>query len=300
MNIFDYLGRLLREPLLHFLLLGAGLFALYSWIGDDTFGIGDKPEIAVTQGRIDTLAQRFERVWQRPPTETEMDGLVQNFIREEVLYREALALGLDQDDTIVRRRMRQKLEFISEDVMSASKPTEQDLIDYIDTHEEVFHIDPYVSFSQVYLNPDRRGESIREDAKRLLDELQNEGTALDITALGDSLMLEHHFESASQTDIERLFGQEFGQEMIVTPVGSWQGPIRSGYGQHFVYINDRIEGRMPSLDEVREAVEREWSSAKQREQNEVFYNKLLKGYTVTIENRDTSARPNPTVVEAKQ
>lgn len=300
MNALAYLRRLFREPLLHFLLLGAGLFALYSWIGDDTFGIGDTPEIVVTQGRVDTMALRFERVWQRPPTETEMDGLINNFIREEVLYREALALGLDQDDTIVRRRMRQKLEFISEDVMSVSKPTEQDLVEYLDTHADTFHIDPYVSFSHVYLNPDRRGDSLQGDAERLLDELRNAGTALDITALGDSLMLEHYFESASQTDIERLFGADFVPELLSAPAKSWHGPIPSAYGQHLVYINNLIEGRMPSLDEVREAVERDWSSAKQREHNEAFYNKLLAGYTVTIENRDTSARPSPAVVEAKQ
>jgi hypothetical protein len=196
--------------------------------------------------------------------------------------------------------MRQKLEFISEDVMSASKPTEQDLVEYLDTHADTFHIDPYVSFSHVYLNPDRRGDSLQGDAERLLDTLRNEGTALDITALGDSLMLEHHFESTSQTNIERLFGADFVPELLSAPANSWHGPIRSAYGQHLVYINDRIEGRMPSLGEVREVVEREWSSAKQREQNEAFYQKLLEGYTVTIENRDTSARPSPAVVEAKQ
>ncbi len=235
-----------------------------------------------------------------PPTETEMDGLINNFIREEVLYREALALGLDQDDTIVRRRMRQKLEFISEDVMSATKPTEQNLIEYLNTHDAMFHIDPTVSFSQVYLSPDRRGDSIHKDTERLLVELRNHGPALDLAALGDSLMLERFFELTSKSEIGRLFGLDFANELVLAPVNSWQGPIRSGYGQHLVYINDRIEGRMPSLDEVREAVEREWSSARQRDYNEAFYNKLLEGYTVTIEKRDTSGRPSPAVVEAKQ
>jgi hypothetical protein len=292
MNVLGYLRQLLREPLLHFLVLGAGLFVVYSWIGDDTFGIDGKPEIVVTPGRTDTLAQTFERVWQRPPTETEMDGLIENFIHEEVLYREALALGLDRDDTIVRRRMRQKLEFIAEDVMSISTPTEQDLIEYLNTHEEMFRIDPQVSFSQVYLNPDRRGDSIHEDAERLLGELRTQGTALDITTLGDSLMLERRFTSTSRADIERLFGPDFVRKLLSAPTRSWHGPIRSGYGLHLVYLSDRVEGRMPSLDEVRKAVEREWSSAKRRESNEAFYTKLLDGYTVTIEKLDAPEAPN--------
>ena len=164
------LRSLLREPLVHFLLLGAALFLLDAWLRPLSAS-SQGSEIVVGEARIRSLAQNFRRTWQRPPTRPELDGLIQDFVREEVLYREALALGLDKDDTIVRRRLRQKMEFIADEAAALAKPTDQELAAYLAAHAEAFRVEPRATFTQVYLDPRRRAETLEADAKRLLDEL---------------------------------------------------------------------------------------------------------------------------------
>ena len=289
--------KLLKEPLLHFLLLGAVLFALFSWVGDDNDEqiIGSK-EIVITPGLINTLSANFEKVWQRSPTLEEEEGLIREFIREEILYREALALGLDRDDTIVRRRMRQKLEFLFEDLTAPADPTEEELLKHLSDNENTYRLEPKVSFHQVYLNPEKRGESIKEDVNKLLSDLKNPKSNFDLSELGDSLMIEQSYESISQSEAARYFGQQFADEIVSLEPGTWQGPILSGYGLHLVFVSERIEERMPTLDEVRKAVERDWLSAIRIQLNEGYFEKLLETYTITIEKPMTEDDSQPSVV----
>lgn len=270
--------KFLREPLLHFLVLGTAIFGAYSLLSRRS--ANEPQKIVVTQGRIETLATTFRRSWQRPPTPAELDGLIRDYVREEIAAREAVALGLDKDDTVIRRRLRQKLEFLSEDTAAAAEPTDEDLRAFLQAHPERFGIEPRISFRQVYLDPQRHRENLSRDASRLLAQLRK---GSDPAAIGDSILLEQSFEDASAGDVSKNFGAEFTGKLAELPVGIWQGPVSSGYGVHLVLVSRRVEGRLPSLEEAREAVRREWANEHRSDTSEKFYKALLKRYTVTIE-----------------
>lgn len=282
--------RLFREPLVHFLLLGALIFAGYRFMVADGGGwpAGD---IIVTEGRIRNLAETFTRTWQRPPTPEEIDGLVAEFIREEVLYREALAMGLDRDDIVVRRRLRQKYEFISEDTVGAAlEPAEQELAEFLRTNADRYRIDSRWSFRQVFLDPQRRGEKLGADAAGLLAALRSGGEGNDAARLGDSLMLEPRYDDVTDTDLARVFGGEFATALASQPPGQWVGPLMSGYGAHLIYIESRIPGRTPELAEVRDAVARDWSQQKRTQALESQYQALRARYRITIEGQSAGDR----------
>lgn len=278
------LHRLLREPLFHFVVLGALLFGLYRWIGGPDAGAGGG-EIVVTEGRIRNLTETFTRTWQRPPTVDELNGLVEDYIREEVLYREAVVLGLDRDDTIVRRRLRQKLEFISEDAAATGEPTEQALTDFLAAHAESYQVESQLSFTQVFLDPQKRGDQLDTDAASLLDVLRTRGDRIDPATLGDSRMLDAHYERVGEADVARLFGPEFASALREQPEGEWVGPLKSGYGVHLVRVEARTPGRRPELAEVRDAVIRDWAARRRQELLDAQYQQLRSRYEVRIAER---------------
>jgi hypothetical protein len=288
----------LREPLFHFLLLGAALFILFNFVNKQ--GSEEPERIVVTTGQIQHLSSTFTRTWQRPPTQQELAGLIQDYIREEVLYREATALGLDRDDTVIRRRLRQKMEFVSEDVAAKVEPTDEELRDYLVQHPEKFREEDRFTFSQVFLDPDRRGNSLESDLEDILAKLNNIGTKIDISALGDGLLLEHNFKSATASEINKLFGEKFASQLSRLEPGKWQGPIKSGYGVHLVFIEERTKGRIPPLDGVRAAVRREWANERRLEANDKFYKDLLKRYTVVIEQPENDGGAAAAEKEVKQ
>ena len=275
------LKRLLREPLVHFLLLGTALFALDAWLRPAAAPVAST-EIVVTESRIDHLAQNFRRTWQRPPTREELDGLIESFVKEEVMVREALALGLDRDDAIIRRRLQQKIEFVSEQAVASTPPTDEELAGYLAAHADAFRTEPRVSFAQVYLDPRRRGTALEADARRLLDGLN--GGREDAARAGDRLqLLEPRYEDAPQAEVARLFGAEFAAAVVGQPAGRWVGPIGSGYGAHLVRVESIVAGGMPKLDEVRPLVEREWTNARRQELAKAFYDRLRARYTVRVQ-----------------
>jgi len=277
--------RILQEPLLHFLLLGAALFVGYGLIPKS----GEPEKIVITKGQIENLATTFAKSWQRPPTAEELVGLVRDRVREEVYYREALALGLEKDDAFIKRHLRQKMEFISEEVASLPEPTDAELSVYLQAHHAAFQVDERFTFSQVYLNPAKHGENLALDATRLLTHLNRAGTKVDASTQGDPLLAEHHFEAVSASDVEKLFGKKFAVSLDQLSPGKWQGPVESGYGLHLVQVSERIEGGPPPLAEVRDAVRREWANTRRLEANEKFYQELLKRYAVTIDGLETKA-----------
>jgi hypothetical protein len=274
--------RFLREPLLHFLLLGAGLFFAYDMVSKR--GGGEPGKIVVTRGQIEHLAVGFMRTWQRPPTAEELDGLIRDYVREEVYFREATALGLDKDDVIIRRRLQQKLEFLSDDIATQSEPTDDDLRNYLAKNPDRFAIERRFTFSQVYLNPEQHRNDLAKETAHLLAELNRDGAEADVSAIGDSSLLEHDFDAVPVSEISKQFGDHFVTELEALPTGGWRGPIESGVGLHLVIVKARVEGRIPTLEVVRDAVRREWTNAKRQKANEQFYAGLLKHYTVTIES----------------
>ncbi len=273
--------KLLREPLVHFLILGALLLFGSNFVNKRTSG--DTKKIVITPGQIEHLEDSFVRAHQRPPDEEELKGLVRDFVREEVYYREALTLGLDRDDAPIRQRLRQKMEFISEDVAAQVEPTDDQLRDYLNAHPEKFRVDQHFTFEQVYLDPSRHGRQLNADAKELLAKLNERGARADLSTLGDPFLLEQNTDNISSGDVARDYGEKFAAALTALPVGTWQGPIESGLGAHLVYIKAHTDGRLPKLDEVRDVVRREWANDYRLESNRKFYDALLNRYSVTVE-----------------
>ncbi len=282
---------LLREPLLYFLLLGAAMFGSYELVSDAGFS-GSQPleEIVITEGQIDALILGFEGTWQRPPTDQELDGLVQAHIREEVMYREALAMGLDRDDPIIRQRLQQKLAFLTEDTAHLAEATEAELEAFLTTNQDRFREQTRFSFEQIYFNVSERGASAAADARLLLAELtasetprpgEDSNSGIDTALLGDQLLLSQ-FNKAYEREVLRALGGQFLAGLQSLPVGSWQGPIESGYGLHLVRLSERIEGIVPPLQDIRDLVSQDWMSAKRDETNEASYAALRERYTVTL------------------
>jgi len=273
--------RLLREPLFHFLLAGIALFLLYDVIRG---GESDAPrEIVITEARVEALAENFATVWMRPPTPQEIKGLVDDYVAEEIFYREGVAMGLDQDDTVIRRRLRQKMEFIAEDAATAIEPGDEQLQAYLAQHAAKFVSPTEVTFVQVYLNTERRGDSARADAEKLLAELQaGRGPGNPVDA-GDPTLLPAGMQAASPQAIANAFGNDFATAIEEAPVGQWSGPLQSGFGLHLVRVDERVAGALPAFEEIRPIVLREWQSEQRTESNERFLDGLRAKYEVRIE-----------------
>ena len=276
--------KLIREPFIHFIFLGAAIFLAYHFLSARADNQPGK--IVITQGDITSIMIGFSRTWQRPPTREELEGLIRDRVREEVYYREAIAMGLDRDDPIIRRRLQQKLQFVTDDVAALAEPTDAELADYLKTHAACFGVDRKFTFSQVYLDPNRRREQLAQDANELLIQLRQQGRDVDLSSLGDAFLLEHRFEAAPTTEITKQFGDKFAAKLADAPIGQWFGPVESGYGTHLVFVEERTEGRQPELAEVRDAVRREWTNARRLESNEKFFQNLLKHYEVVVEKID--------------
>jgi parvulin-like peptidyl-prolyl isomerase len=270
---------LLREPLVHFLSLGALLFLYFEWSGGGA-GPGSN-RIVIGPGQVEHLASSFNFVWQRPPTEGELKGLLDDYVKEEIATREAMAMGLDRDDAVLRRRLRQKLEFLVEDAVDAASPSEEELQAWLDEHPETFRTEPRVSLRQVFVNGEKASASA--DAERLLARLRVAGPQAGIESLGDASMLPREVPMGPLGEVSRAFGTEFAEEVLDLEPGAWTGPVKTPYGLHLVLVLEREEAKSPELADVKPLVEREVVSAKRRAQLEAMYEKLLEKYSVSIE-----------------
>ncbi len=267
--------RVLREPLLHFFVLGALLFVLYSWVSHRGFAAPN--EILVSRGEVNTLRVQFERVWQRPPTHEELQGLIDNWVREEIFYREGLAMGLDRDDPIVRRRVQQKVEFII-DSATPEAPTHEELQRWLDEHAATYQAEPTYALRQIYFNPERHGDRLEADITAARNAL-----AKGNPVSGDTTMLPSALDG-SASEVIRTFGSEFETALRALSIDQWQGPVQSGFGLHLVYLTTRQPGSTPPLAAVRDAVERDLLQARTEQANAVFYDRLRTNYTVRIED----------------
>ena len=268
--------RLLREPLLHFFVLGAALFALYGWLNR---GAPDSPtEIFVSRGQVQSLQAQFERVWQRPATPEEMQKLVDNWVREEIFYREGLAMGFDRDDPVVRRRIGQKVEFLI-DSATPPAPGDQELQAWLDAHQADYQIEPVFSFQQVYFDPARHGANLDRDIDAARRSLVS-GKAV----AGDSTLLPEAMQAAALSEVQREFGAEFATAIGSLPVAGWHGPVQSGFGLHLVRLSESKAGRPAALEQVRAQVERDLLNARARQASEAIYVKLRANYRVRVES----------------
>jgi len=273
----------LKEPLLHFLIIGALIFIVYSMVNTQEISVDEK-KIVVSTGDIERLAARWEKSRIRPPTETELKGLVDSYIREEVFYREALALGLDQNDTVLRRRLMQKMEYLSNDLTELNTPDHAALNAYFFAHKDKYELPARVSFTHVYFNYDKHGRQIVEDAKSILAEIQAK-TSPDVYApdLGDQFMMQYNFTLETPFEVARLFGQGFAEQLFQLDTNSWKGPIESGYGLHLVLIDEKIDARMPELVSVIDKVRADWMSEQRQKTNKEIYERFKERYEIIVE-----------------
>lgn len=266
--------RILAEPLLHFALIAVVLFLGYGWLNPDS---GDN-EIVVSKGRVEQMRSRFNSVWQREPTAEEQDILVRTYVLDEIYSREARALGLDKDDAIVRKRLRQKMEFMLQDMAAIEPPTDEQLATFFSNNAERYRTPSVYSFTQVFLSTDRSMGELG-----LLLEQAGSAIAEGQAPTGDSGFFPAELEEMADWEVSRQFGEQFLVALSESPVGDWHGPVRSGYGVHFLYVKQRAPGVVPELGEVRSRVVSDW----QRERNQTFKTEyedsVLANYEVTVE-----------------
>ncbi|HVO24076.1 MAG TPA: peptidylprolyl isomerase [Candidatus Margulisiibacteriota bacterium] len=291
------IDRLLREPLLHFLLLGAALFAAYSYTQRDASGVEPSTRIALTLDDLRQLDMYFESQWQRPPTPEEFGHLVEDKVQEEILYREALAMGLDKDDTIVRRRMAQKMRFLAEDVAAAHEPTTDELKAWFEKYSDKFTTPSRVSFRHLYFSTDRRGKRAREDAAQALTRIAGEPEDSKLAAaLADPFMFQDYYGDRTPEQLGKDFGPPFAQAVAKLAPGSWQGPIESGYGWHLVFVDSLIPGRIPAFEEVEEDVKTAWLGDQKQQAWRQAYDAMRAKYTVLLPappDKDSTPAPAP-------
>jgi hypothetical protein len=275
--------RLLREPLIHFLLLGGALFLIFGRGELDTSG--DGRQILVSEAEINRLAAAFAQTWHRPPDANELQAQINDYIREEVLYRTALKLGLDKNDMIIRRRLRQKIEFTFEDTVPP--PQEAELRAYLAAHTDKFRSQPLISFRQVFVSLSRGGTA-ETDAQRILTQLASATSGA--SNEGDTFLLGEGFNQTPLDRIAALFGNEFAHALARAPTGRWVGPLRSSYGLHLVLITETQRATLPPFEQVRAAVEREWFAERRAVALAAQYQALLADYDVIVEKPSPAAQ----------
>ncbi|MEY4354538.1 MAG: hypothetical protein RLZZ609_2779 [Cyanobacteriota bacterium] len=266
-----------EEPLAQFLLIGAGLFALHGAVASrQSEGV-----IRVSREQVATLSALHGRTWQRPPTRKELDALVDDWIREEVAVRQARSQGLDQDDPIIRRRLRQKVDFLVEERADQRQPTDAQLQVWLQAHPERYSRGAATTFQQIALDPASPKGSPELRSPALLTALNGPTPPADPAALGDPLLLlEGRFEALPAQEVRRLFGADFAAALAKVKPGAWVGPIPSGYGAHLVRVEAVAPGAVLPLAEVRQAVERDWRVEERRKERERAYRDWLGRYRI--------------------
>jgi hypothetical protein len=277
------LKRWLREPLLHFLLGGFALFAAYGALNPQTGDRYQSNRIQLTEVDLRQVAVAWAARWQRPPTPEEMHSLVEDRVREEILYRESLALGLDQGDTIVRRRLAQKMEFVAEDISAIRDPDAAELKAWFEQHRGRFAQPGRMSFSHLYFSPDRHGDRARHAAAKVLETLA--GRPADSSAAanaGDRFMFQDYYADREPEQVAGVFGAKFAQSLFELKPGAWQGPVESGLGWHLVFVESLVPGRVPDFEEIEPDVKAAWINEQRAEAKRKMYAAMRARYEVVL------------------
>ena len=274
---------LFKEPLIQFLLIGACIYGAYALFGAPEEDFRDT-RVHVDARRINSFISEWESRWNRPPTRDEINGLIQSYIKEDVLYRQAVSMGLNEDDPITRRRMAQKLEFLTSDLASMVEPAEGELERYFNESSELYQKPDLISFYQVFFNPDIREASTLDDAAEVLAQLQKQGEpGPESLLVSDRFMVPNEFVAVTELGVSRQLGKDFAQSVMNLEEGSWHGPIVSGYGVHLVYVFD-FEASPPAVfAEVRDAVFENWQLERRTDFNAEFLENLKSRYEIVID-----------------
>lgn len=275
----DFLKRAVREPLVYFLAIGLALFVANSLINGDEEGPAGET-IVISEGRVNQIAESFVLLAGRVPTREELQSLVDDFVSEEVGYREAVAMGLDADDTIVRRRMRQKLEFLIEDGGAGEEPTEAQLQQWLADRADGYRLPERRAIRQVLASGDKRGAATRADADAMLARLKS---GADPAKVGDSSMLPAVLPLTTQQGVASEFGVDFASAVFAQAGEGWFGPLASPFGQHVVLVMDTEPGRAVQLADVRDRVRADWIESQRHAARDEFHARMRARYNIRIE-----------------
>ena len=279
------IAKVASQPLVQFLVLGAVLYGLSVWI----WGPGaeeDNKIIVVTATDFSRLDAAWRARWNRPPTNEELTGLVRDYARETALYRQALAMGLDKNDPTIRRMLGQKLQTLTQNLVELSlSPTEQELKSYFQANAERYRPPDLITFTQVFVDPDKRGDATLDDAEEILAGLRSlDDPTEGIQAFGDSFMLQRYYPQKDELQIRKLFGGGFTQSIFRLAIGEWHGPVLSGYGVHLVYVHHLGTASAPEYEMVKEQVRQDWMDERRRELQDTYINEVLARYEVVFED----------------
>ena len=287
------LKRWVREPLLHFLLIGIALFAVYAYPHRGRGGFESSRQIALSLDELQQMDMYFESQWHRQPTPAEFQAMVEDKVREEVLYREALAMGLDKDDTIVKRRMAQKMQFLAEDVAAAHEPSTAELKAWFDKNSNKFALPSRYNFRHLYFSPDKRGKNAEDDAAKALTKITGQPEDSKLAAsLADQFMFQDYYGDRAPDALAKEFAPQFVVALEKLKPGSWQGPIESGYGWHLVFVDTVIPGRIPAFEEMEPDVKIAWLAEQKKQAWLKAYTEMRAKYVVML--------PGPSDKEAAQ
>jgi peptidyl-prolyl cis-trans isomerase C len=291
------LKRLFREPLVHFLLMGLVLFAVYAYMHRGRFGVEPSKQIVLSLDELGQMHTFFVSQWHREPTPAEFQAMLEDKVREEVLYREGLAMGLDKDDTIVKRRMAQKMQFIAEDVATAHEPSPSELKAWFEKNSGKFALPSRYSFRHLYFSPDKRGTNAPGNAAEALAKIagQPEDSKLAVS-LADRFMFQDYYRDRTPEALAKEFGPQFVVALEKLKPGSWQGPVESGYGWHLVFVDTVIPGRVPALEEIEPDVKTAWLGEQKANAWQKAYTEMRAKYTVLLPappDKDAASAPTP-------
>jgi len=268
--------KLLHEPLVHFLVLGALIFFFYTLINREN---SDENIVVISKATQKQLAYRWEKKYMRSPTKDEMKKMIEREVYTEVMYREALKIGLEKNDFIVRRRLAQKMEFVSNDLSSLVEPSDTDLKEYLKRHDNQFRTASKVTFKQVYIDADRDPDDLQKILRDIKIALDNN---VSIASLGDSFMLPKESVGLREDDIIRIFGKAFAKNISTLKEGIWSEPLKSGYGLHFVYVLKREKGHLPSFELLKSSIKNGWMTEQKEKNSRELYETLKKAYSIKI------------------
>lgn len=274
--------KLLREPLVHFAIAGVVLFSAYAWLNGSTPASDGIDPVRIGTGEVEWLKETYSRQWLRPPDTDELQGLVNDLVSEELLAREAQAMGLGENDTIVRRRLAQKLKFLVEDTSRLADPTDAELRQYFAANAARFEDGPRLSFSQIYFNPENRKDAAK-DAGLVLAALGADG-GVDVAELGDRFLLEAEMTHADRQAIASTFGGEFADALLTIESGKWSGPVISGYGAHLVFVSAKETTPKPEFEAVRDKVVAEWMRDSEQKVSRDYLVRLREKYGVEVDD----------------
>jgi parvulin-like peptidyl-prolyl isomerase len=280
----DRLGRWLREPLLHFLLIGALIFAAYDCLNAQR-GRADQPNrIVLTQDDLRQLAVQWLAQGRPPPSQAELRSLIEEKVSQEILFHEAMALGLDKNDEMIKRRLAQKMDFLAEDVAALQDPSDAELRVWFAQNSTRFSLPPRVSFRHLYFSLDR-GSGARDAAATALTKIADKPEFTAATA--DPFMFQDYYAEKTPEQVTREFGPDFTKAVFGLEPGAWRGPVQSGYGWHLVFVRASDPGRVPAFEEVEPDVKAAWLDDKQREIKRSAFEAMRARYTVVIPPLDT-------------